>query len=152
MQPYLLSPKERVRHWRDFRLSFTKDETDLEQVSKTVNYWQKFPILNHFLDIDFPNRWPTPWELIMGGDFCPLCLAYLMEQTLLMSDNRWTNDRLQLMYINDKANYTLLMILVIDNKYVINYSYNDVNNFDIIKETCIIQHTYQVKDNLHFII
>lgn len=152
MQPYLLSPKERVRHWRDFRLSFSKDETDLEQLAKTVNYWHQFPILNHFLDIDLPNRWLTPWELIMGGDFCSDCLAYLMEQTLLMSDDRWTNNRLQLMYISDKVNYTLLMILVIDNKYVINYSYNDVNNFDIIKETCIIQHTYQVKDNLHFII
>lgn len=152
MQPYLLAPKERVRHWRDFRLSFSKDETDLDQLTKTVKYWHQFPTLNHFLDIDFPERWPTPWELIMGGDFCQACFAYLMEQTLLMSDDRWTEDRLQLMYVDDTTNSSMSMILVIDNKYVINYSYNVVNNFDIVIESCIIQHRYQVKNNLHFII
>lgn len=152
MQPYLLAPKERVRHWRDFRLSFTKDETDSEQLIKTVNYWQQFPTLNYLLDVDFPNKWPTTWELIMKGDFCVSSFAYLMEQTLLMSDDRWTQDRLQLVYIDDRANSTQLMIVVVDNKYVINYSYNEVNNFDFIKETCIIQHRYQVKENVHFII
>ncbi len=152
MKPYLLSPKERVRHWREFRLSFSESETDMEQLVKTMKYWQQFPILNHFLDVDFPNNWPTSWELIMGGDFCPACLSYLIEQTLLMSDPRWVKDRVQLIFVHDQSNSTMLMIVVIDNKYVINYIHDTVIDFDFVAENCIILHKYQVKDRLHFIV
>ncbi len=143
MKPYLLSPKERVRHWREFRLSFDEEETDLEQVFKTIKYWQAFPIQVYFLDIDFPKKWPTPWELIMDGDFCPPSLAYMMEQTLLMSDSRWNKDRLQLMFVDDLDSSEMKMILVIDGKYVANYLLDDVINFDIIQINCIIQHKYK---------
>lgn len=152
MQPYLLSPAERVRHWREFRLSFSEIETDMEQLVKTMKYWQRFPIMDHLLDVDFPKDWPTPWELIMDGNFCPTCLAYLMEQTLLMSDSRWVGDRLQLMYIHDRSNFVMLMILVIDNKYMINYTYDTIIDFDFIIENCIILHKYQVKDRIHFVL
>ena len=151
MQPFLLSPKERVRHWREHRLSYNKNQPDLEQIVKTYKYWQQFPLINHFLDVDDPKNWPTSWELIMGGNLCSACLAYLMEQTLSMSDIRWTEDRLNLMYVDNKSKSTLLMVLVIDNKYVVNYSHDSIINFDIIEKNCIIQQTYRMKDKRHFI-
>lgn len=153
MKPYLLSPTERVRHWREFRLSFNASETDKEQIVNTMKYWQQFPIMsNHLLDVDNPKTWSTKWELIMDGDLCPACLSYLIERTLLMSDSRWTTKRIQLMYIHDKSNSDMLMIVVIDNKYVINYIHDTIIDFDFIVEHCIILHKYQVKDRIHFIV
>lgn len=153
MQPYLLSVKERVRHWRNFRLSFSKNETDNEQLLKTIKYWNVFPItIGHFLDVDFPDKWLTPWELISNGNFCQASITYMMMQTLLLSDERWTNDRLQLMYIDDKEKSSMLLILVIDNKKVINYQYDSIIEFDVIKANCIIQHKYKIIGNKYKII
>jgi len=151
MQPYMLSPTERVRHWRNFRVTFTDEDTDEEQLLRVLQYWQKYPIINYFLDIDHPKNWPSVWEIIMGNDTCRSSLSYLMKQTLLLSDDRWTEDRLRLMLIDDRAKSTLLIILVIDTKYVVNYSHDEIINFDFIDENCIIQYKYEVKNKLHVI-
>lgn len=151
MKPYLLSPTDRIRHWRDFRLTLTNDESDEDQILRVMRYWQQFPLVEHFLDIDRPKKWSTSWELIMGGDFCQSSLAYLMEQTLLMAFDHWDKDRLQLMFIDDKSKSKQLMILVIDNKYVVNYSYDEIIDFDFILKHCIIQHKYLMRDRFHVI-
>ena len=143
MQPYLLSPKERVRHWREFRLSFTKKELDLEQIAKTMKYWQPYPTFGRWIDVDFPKTWPTPWELIMDGNICEFGITYLMEQTLLMSDDRWNKNRLQLMFVDDKDISEMKLVLVVDDKYVANFEYDNIIDFDIIQNTCIIQHKYR---------
>ena len=144
MQAYLLSSTARIRHWRDFRKTFNEDQSDEEQLLETANYWQEFPIHAHYIiDVDRPKRWPTPWELLHKGDFCTNSLAYMMEQTLLLADERWTKDRFQLMFIDNKTLSAMAMILVVDNKYVLNYSQNQIFNFDFIEKTCIIQYRYR---------
>ena len=142
MQPFLLPPMERIRNWREFRQSFGTDETDEEQLLKTAKYWQSFPISKYYLDIDDPKNWPTPWEILYEGDYCQSTLAYMMEQTLLLADERWTTDRLKLYLIDDKVKSDIFIILVADAKYVINYSHFDIINFDFVENNCIIQHEY----------
>ena len=143
MKPYLLPPTERVRHWRELRFSLTKDQTDEEQLLTVAKYWQQFPISNYYIDVDRPKYWPTPWQVLFDSDYCKSTLAYLMEQTLLMSDDRWDTKRLRLILIDDKINSDLFIVLVADNKYVVNYSQDDIIDFDFIAKNCIIQYEYQ---------
>lgn len=151
MFPWLLSPKNRLRDWKEFKDAFLKKQTDLEQLELVNNYWQQFPIGGFTLDIDSPKLWPSPWELMYEGNLCQNSLAYLMEQTLILGDERWRYDRLELIFMDDKMLSKSLLILVIDNKYTLNYSQNEIINFDIIKETCIIHYGFKVKDKFHYI-
>lgn len=142
MKPYFLPPDERIRDWREIRDSLISDQTDQEQLLLVLNYWQQFPTVSYFLNPDEPETWPSPWEIIYKGDLCNSSYAYMMEQTLLLGDSRWSPDRFQLLYIDDKEKSMATIILVVDDKYVLNYSQNEIINFDIIKKCCIIQHKY----------
>ena len=153
MQPYLLSAKERTRHWRDLRLSLSEQETDEEQLLKVAKYWQQFPISKYYLDVDRPKYWPSPWEILFDGDYCRSSLAYLMKQTLVMGDIRWNDNRLSLMLIDDRIKSDIFIVLVADNKYVANYSQDEIIDFDFVQENCIIQHKYTaIAHNKHRII
>ena len=153
MQPYLLSPSERIRHWRTFRSSLDASLSDEEHLMMTMNYWNQYPIVTRYIDPYTPENWPTPWELLTENEFCSSSLAYMMEQTLLMSaDKRWLPNRLSLKYIDDKELSAEFIILVIDDKYVINYDLSSIINFDFIVKSCIIRHEYSLENNVHFIV
>ena len=76
-------------------------------------------------------------------------MAYLIEQTLLFADDRWTQDRFNLMYIRDRSLSAEFMILVVDTKYVVNYSLNEIVNYDNIKIKCDILQKYSLNDKKH---
>lgn len=153
MQPYLLPPEGRLRHWKDFRLSLDENMTDEEHLDSTMKYWNQYPVVNRYIDPYEPETWPTPWELIYENDFCRSTLAYMMEQTLLLSkDGRWLEDRLQLKYINDEELGMEFIILVIDNKHVINYDHDQIFNLDSVLKSCIIHHEYMIDESRHFIV
>ena len=153
MQPYLLSPNDRVRHWRNFRSTLDATLTDEQHLLMTMNYWNQYPMVTRYIDPYDPKNWPTPWELMHENEFCPSSLAYMMEQTLLMTpDKRWSYDRLKLKYIDDKQLSAEFIILVVDDKYVINYELDSIIKFDFIVKNCIIRLEYSVENNIHFIV
>ena len=152
-QPYLLPSEDRLRHWKDFRTTLDASFTDEECLLKVMNYWNQYPTDIRYIDPYAPEEWPTPWELIHDNEFCRSSLAYMMLETLLMSnDNRWTDDRLRLKYINDSEFGDDFIILVVDDKYVLNYDRNKIINFDIIKKMCIIYHEYSIDKNVYTIV
>ena len=153
MQPYLLSSEERLRHWKEFRLSLNETLTDKEHLLMTMKYWHQFPLVNRYIDPYDPEQWPTPWELIHENLFCRSSFAYMMEQTLLKSiDGRWNTDRLKLLYVVDKELNEEFIVLVADNKYVINYDLDQIINFDKLVKVCHTTHEYLISDNIHIII
>lgn len=152
-QPYLLPPEDRLRHWKDFRSTLEADSTDENHLLAVMNYWNQYPLNSRYIDPFDPEEWPTPWELIHENEYCRSSLAYMMAQTLLMcSDDRWTPDRLRLMYINDSEFGTDFIILVIDDKYVLNYDQDKIINFDIIEKKCIIHYEYTIDENDYTIV
>ena len=153
MQPYLLPPEGRLRHWKEFRLSLVEEMTDEEQLLNTMKYWNQYPLVNRYIDPYEPETWPTPWEFVYENDFCRSSLAYLMEHTLLLgADGRWTKNRLQLKYIDDSEMGMEFIILVVDNKYVINYDQDQIINLDSVLKSCIIRHEYLIGESIHTIV
>jgi len=153
MQPYLLSAGERLRHWKSFRESLDETLSDEDHLSMTIKYWSQYPIVTRYIDPYNSETWPSPWELLYENKFCKSSFAYMMEQTLLKSvDGRWIPSRLELMYIDDKELNDEFIILVVDNKYVINYDLERIINFDNVVKVCHIKHRYLIDDNIHIVV
>ena len=152
-QPYLLSSSQRIRHWKTFRTTLNETLTDVEQLVSAMKYWYQYPLVDRYIDPYDPKRWLTPWEFLHENKFCRSSLAYMMKQTLLLGeDERWSDDRLKLMYIDDKELSSEFIIVVADNKYVINYDLDKVIKFDFIQKNCIIRHQYFARNNVHCIV
>lgn len=116
-----------IKKWRDLRNEISP-LTEEEQISKIVNYWSKEPIVNFVLNYNEYKKWPTSWELISDGYFDSVAIAYLMMETFILIG--WDRNRFKLEYIKPDDHSDYIMILKIDNKNILNYSYNEVYNIE----------------------
>lgn len=129
MNVYLLSPDERMMEWKKFRETL-KEFTEIEQLEKVAVWFGQWPTERYLLEWDNPDEWPTPWEILYEGDMCQTTIAYLMSQTLILSG--WDTNRLQLSYIDNKKEQLQVMVLIVDNKHVLNYSIYELYDLDKI--------------------
>ena len=130
----------RIKEWRDFRKDIKNLSSD-EQILGVVNYWSKMPVVNFVLNYNEYDKWPTAWELITEGYFDSISIAYLMMETLVICG--WNKDRFKLEYIKPDDSSEYIMVLIIDNRLVLNYSYNEVYNIDEYEYIrCIERYTF----------
>lgn len=129
MSVFLLSKKDQLLKWKEFRDSI-ENLSEYDQLEQTMKYWEKAPIITYA--IDWNSTFPTPWEVIHEGYYDSNMIAYMMAQTLEMIG--WDKERIQMCYIKTKDNTFEGMILIIDNKFLINYSYNEILNIDDYKD------------------
>ena len=144
-----LKPTQRILEWREFRSSI-KDLSEIEQLEKIAEFWSKVPLITYSIDWDRPETWPTAWELIHEGNFDNSAIGYLIEQTLIAIG--WDPERLLLTYVRDKTNEDRLMILIVDDKYVLNYSWGEVFDIDKIRPNCVSMIKYKWENSAHKVI
>lgn len=149
MKSYLLPPRERVRDWRDFRQTFDSAQTDQEQMIRTLEYWRSYPVVTRYLDVDFPETWPTPWELLSEGQLCEAGICLMMHQTLILSDERWNPERVEMIYVDDSKNSDQYMAVVVDDQYVLNYSTSEIKKLHDM-EDIMVQNRYCLVDKLNY--
>lgn len=148
--PFLGGPKHLAAKWRDLRSSLTDDKTDIEHLSAVAEFWSKAPIVNPFLNWDDTKTWSDPWELISEMTFDVNSIAIGMEYTLLLSsDQRWSSDRLKpsLAYLKDRSNQ--YMVLIADDRYVLNHAYNMVIHLDDGLKDFVITQQYAYINRSH---
>lgn len=150
MNPFLRSSEYLLRDWRSFRRDLIREQTDQEQLEKVAEYWTKPPLSTYFLDWDHPEKWMTPWEILFYGNFCRSTIAYMMEQTLLLSDcGRWTTDRLELWLVKDSTPEEIYILLVVDGKYALNNEHGKVNELTKVMKTCQVMSKYRLNEEGH---
>jgi hypothetical protein len=147
MNFFLLSGSERILAWRKFRQSVA-NLNELEQLSLIAKFWGDAPLQTYVLDWDRSEEWPSAWQLLHDGNFDSNVIAILMEQTLILLG--WSPERLKLQYIKDVVIEEQLMILIIDNLWVLNYSYYEVFELEKIKNNFSVYAKYQTH-NAHYI-
>jgi hypothetical protein len=123
MNPFLLSPRERLTMWKTLRNSL-KEVSDDEQLAKVALFWGQCPIQKYALDADDPSSWVTCWEMIHRNDFDRNSIAVGMEMTLRLAG--WAAGRLMLMMVDDEARNDVFMVLKIDGTKLLNYNHNSV--------------------------
>jgi hypothetical protein len=150
--PFICSPRILGKQWRAARAQLSADKTDLEHLQIVIDFWSNALTSAPFLDWDNPTSWPDPWEFMSEMTFDISAIALGIEYTLLLSeDKRWTSDRLELKLVSLMDHSQQLLVLIVDNTYVLNYNYKMVTPLSKINNMFLVQQCYQYVNKIHMI-
>lgn len=113
---FQLSYEARLKNWHELRQELTELEVK-EKCIKIDEFWQKTPLVNHYIHPQDMESWPTPWELIYDNEYCVYARALGMIYTLLLSG---IND-IDLVEAIDDNSEDVVLVLVDNAKYILNY-------------------------------
>jgi hypothetical protein len=120
---FILDFETRLRSWAKLREEILSLDS-ISQVIKIDDFWQKSPIQNHYLHPDYIKDWPTPWQLLSDNVFCYYARALGIVYTLLLLGKK----NIDLVDAVDDNSNEVVLVLVDDAKYVLNYWPNTVVN------------------------
>lgn len=106
----------RLKEWFNLRQNIS----DLELKEKAIqidDFWQKCPLLAHYLHPVDIDEWPDPWELIFENNYCVYARALGIYYTLLLLG---IND-VDIVEAKDDNNEDVVLVLVDNAKYICNY-------------------------------
>ena len=128
------SPKQRLKTWREFRLSLDDIEYEEDCLQAVVDWWKTAPVGSRELEIYDVKSWPDPWQLIYTNALDENSIALGMAYTLHLAD--WMCD--VLLVQNQEESWIRLVVLV-DDTYVLNYTYGVVEEKKILKNCSIVE-------------
>jgi len=139
MNVFQLDFNTRLQAWYEFRNKI-KNKSVSEKCIEIDNFWQKCPIVNHYLHTDYVTDWPDPWVLLSENMYCNVAKALGICYTLLLTG---VND-IKMVQAIDYNNEEVILVLVDNAKYILNYWPNTVVNNCLqdftIKQTVNIDH------------
>ena len=113
---FILDYQTRLKSWVDLRNKITRLPVDV-QIQETDRFWQRVPIQQHYLHTDFIKDWPDPWQLLSDNLYCYYARALGMIYTLLLLETK----NIELVEAKDDNNNEVVLVLVDDAKYLMNY-------------------------------
>lgn len=130
---FILDYEARLRAWATLREKISQLPVDQKCIEIDA-FWQRVPLVNHHLHTDFMNEWPDPWQLLSDNTYCHYSRALGMIYTLILS----STENIELVLAKDDNNNEVVLVLVDNAKYVLNYwpdtvVNNDINDFAVIK-------------------
>ena len=131
---FILDYEIRLRSWVDLRNKVSRLRLP-DQVLEIDNFWQRVPTQNHYLHTDYIKDWPNPWQLLSDNTYCYYSRALGMIYTLLLLGNK----NIDLVDAVDDNSNEVVLVLVDDAKYVLNYwpdtvVNNHISNFTITRK------------------
>jgi hypothetical protein len=131
---FLLDFYARLRAWHELKESL--QDADLQTRCIEVDkFWQQCPMMSHYLHPADIEDWPNPWDLLNDNNYCDYARALGMIYTLMLLG---INDIDFVDALDDNANEVVL-VLVDNAKYVMNWCPNSVVNTDLTQFK-IVQH------------
>jgi hypothetical protein len=130
---FLFDYELRLKTWAELRDTI-KDLDVAQQCIEIDRFWQRAPISNYYLHTDYIKDWPDPWQLLADNNFCYYARALGMIYTFLLTGTK----NLELVLAKDDNSNEVVLVLVDDAKYVLNYwpetvVNNHISDFTIIK-------------------
>ena len=98
-------------------------------------WWQKAPLVNHYLHPHELQIWPGPWDLLVENNYCNIARGLGMIYTLLLTGISDIDFSIGI----DDNNEDVALVLVDCAKYVMNYYpdtvvNNNLRDFEIKKK------------------
>lgn len=137
MNPFQLSYFERLQSWSTLRQNVAHISI-LDKCVAVDAWWQRAPLVNHYLHPAEIHSWPNPWELLHENEYCTVARAAGICYTLLLLDV----EDVELCTAVDEWSEECNLVLVDGAKYVLNYYPNTVVN------TTLQQFTIRQKYNI----
>lgn len=106
----------RLKDWYALRKSLEEANISTKCI-EIDKWWQKTPLVNHYLHSDFVEDWPNPWELLSENNYCYIARGLGQIYTLHLlgiTDIEFVEAR-------DYNNEDVAIVLVDRAKYILNY-------------------------------
>ena len=129
--------QDRFLEWNRLRtdiLSMSKDQALLE----VNNWWQRAPMVNHYLHWDDWHEWPDPWTLLSDDVWCDVAKALGIMYTLMLAQHPEITD-----YHMIKCTESNL-VQVDRGKYILNWAPGEIVNI-FTNEDYTIEQTIEQK-------
>ena len=128
---FQLNYEARLKSWYDLRKSL--DDKDIKTSCLAIdNWWQKAPLVNHYLHPNDIDNWPGPWDLLVENNYCQISRGLGMVYTLQLVGIKDIDFCLA---IDDNSEQCAL-VMVNNAKYILNYYpdtviSNSLNDFKV---------------------
>ena len=131
---FLFDYEYRLRSWAELRNNL-KDLDIAQQCIEIDRFWQRAPMVDHYLHTDFIKDWPDPWQLLNDNTYCEYARALGMIYTHILLGTK----NIELVDAKDDNSNELALVLVDNAKYVLNYwpetvVNNQITDFVIIRK------------------
>ena len=131
---FLFDYEYRLRSWAELR----KKLLDLDTAQRCIeidSFWQRAPMIDHYLHPDLMDEWPDPWQLLNDNMYCEYARALGMIYTLILLGTK----NIELADVKDDNSNEVVVVLVDNAKYVLNYwpetvVNNHITDFVIIRK------------------
>jgi hypothetical protein len=142
MNPFMLTPSERLDEWTTFRDGLPSLQ-ESEQLEKVCRWWSLTPLNKRSLDPQDPKSWMTVWEMLHTGDMCLNSVAIAMESTLRLSG--WAPERMALQMVYSEEENAEFFVVKIDDEYLLNYSYGTPARIDEVKHDITVLYEFSYR-------
>lgn len=134
MNFWLLDSMSRLKDFRDFRVGLSEENNLEVKLQMIVDKWKLVPISTRIIDPYSPHTWPTPWELLHENNYDENCVAVIIFHILNMIDIES-----KILLVEHKEKTFLKLIILVDDNYVLNYSYGNVESKSELKNCNILE-------------
>lgn len=101
----------------------------LEQLQVVLDFWKTTPIGTRAIDPFDESTWSTPWEMLHQNDYDENVVSLGMAYTL-----HYSNISCRLLLVQNVEKSNIKLIVLVDNKYILNYNYNNIDTTDIVEK------------------
>jgi len=124
-----LTPDERLREWRQFRIDIGKDTVE-SAMQRVAHLWSYAPYVTHYLAADLVTDWPDPWTLVHENTYCDLAKTLGMFYTLYLSSHYHVsiNELALEIYQDDEEKELRYIVSINKGKYILNMMFDTVLN------------------------
>jgi hypothetical protein len=134
---------DRLSAWSELRKQIDNSTDPFQDL---INFWSTTPFTahNHLIDPYYPASWPTPWEIIVENKYDDFTKAVMIGYTLLLT-NKYQNSSISIKtFIDDELN-RLYNVVVVDEKWAINYFDNQVVTINNIPSLYRLENLVELK-------
>ena len=119
---------ERLTQWKSIRDSL---EAELQPLDTVAAVWAQAPFVSPYLNPKDPDSWPDPWHLILDGKMDDLAITLGMLYTIKLTQ-RFTTTPCEIHMSTPAGKKESEFYLVVVKRYVLNYEYGKVVDFDVV--------------------
>ena len=141
-----LPTEARLVLWRNFRK--TLEWTNLYSAAQaSAEWWAKIPVQDSSTNVSAPwatDAWPDPWNLMADGPLNHTLTSVAIAYTLWMIALPEDKERIELGVLNSQERRQILLVVVLDKKWLINYNSGKIVDMSQLDGTAemLSTHTY----------
>lgn len=131
---FQLKTEDRLRSWREFRSSI--DNLSLtDALQSTAELWAGASYTPYYLDIDEPESWPDPWQLIDENVYCDVAKCLGIIYTMLLTKHKTDLDIELRVYVDASTGAEYNLAWFNEGKYILNLTDREVVNIEQFDDT-----------------